>query len=638
MTEIDATERRRLNPFVFPSETNVRFTLLVVAALALATYGGGLLGVFTGLVIPDIPDIPNLSDPTAIQQGIMQWSRTLRQLTMLAVLPGVLMLSVLILAAIIYRSYPGYIRRNRGLRPVARGDDDQLVDGIQELVGLSGISPAPSIEMAAGLRSVDAQAFGLRNHYALRLGGRLRLLLRQSPDSFRAIILHELAHIANADVSHTYFAQAIWITVVILAVIPGMAFVIFSFAQGLTGRLAGGLINKEWIVHFFTVNVPTVLLVLFQFGGMLAVIAAIRSSLLRTREVYADWRAATWGAEAALSQILRHNATEDKTGRFTRLWRLHPSSQERLAALQHPEHLFRATAEVPFFVGVLLAYVSIGMFALGLVLMEIARVGSIVATLQLVRILDNMWIPYLVSSALPALTMAMVLALGFRVVYWVTGALGLEMQREAVAEMSINQGSWARYFKLWRPAALVGIGFQMGVLLTPFSFLALLPDWIGTFVLPMLLLSIVAVAGLTWAWLVYIRFFARRLLGSHFGALPPQGMRRLLTLAGSGLLLVLYLPAATIQVIVFALAALAVKSTAAPAVLPQLWTFLFVSIVAALFLYIVIFGVTWLLVQAYQLVRRPHCPTCKQPTRQRYAVGQICEHCGQNLAPWLFVD
>jgi hypothetical protein len=49
MTETDAPNKRRLNPFAFPSETNVHFTLLVVAALMLAFNLGLVMGWGTGL-------------------------------------------------------------------------------------------------------------------------------------------------------------------------------------------------------------------------------------------------------------------------------------------------------------------------------------------------------------------------------------------------------------------------------------------------------------------------------------------------------------------------------------------------------------------------------------------------------------
>jgi Zn-dependent protease with chaperone function len=637
MTETDAPKKRRLNPFAFPSETNVHFTLLVVAAMMLAFNLGLIMGWGTGLVkYQDAPALDvNVSDPVSVEQGLTQAVSSVA-------LPGALMLSVLILATVIYRGHPSRIRRNKNLRLMTRSDDAQFVDAVQNLVKLSGISPAPSIEVAAGSRSVDGQAFGLHKHYALRLGGRLRLLLRQSPNSFRAIVLHELAHIANADVARTYFAQAIWIATVILIIIPAIVFIAFKFTQGLTEKLTGGLTSDEWI-RLFTLNLPTVLVQLFQFGGTLAIVVAIRGSLLRIREVYADWRAALWGAETPLADILRRNASADKTARWARLWRLHPTSQERLAALQNPDRLFHVTTELPFFVGVLLAYVLSGAVALVAGLVLILQAGSVIAILQLSKGLDNPLIfPIpsftidLIFFATWAAFLATALAVGLGAVYLVAGALGLAVQRETVADMITGRQGWATYLSLWKPAALVTIGFQMGILLIPFGILGLLPELAsnsrGLISFLMVLLLTATIGCLTWLWLVYIRFFAWRTLGSHVSQSSPQSARRLLTLASSGLLLVLYLPAVIGQFVIIAVA------TDNMTILTQMLTPLFVTVVISLFLYIAIFGATWLLAQAHRLVWRPHCPTCKQVTRQRYAVGQLCEHCGQSLAPWLFAN
>jgi uncharacterized metal-binding protein len=277
----------------------------------------------------------------------------------------------------------------------------------------------------------------------------------------------------------------------------------------------------------------------------------------------------------------------------------------------------------------------------GLVL--ILQAGSVIAIPQLSKGLDNPLIFPILSLtidliffAIGAASWATVLAVGLGAVYLVAGALGLAVQRETVADMITRRQGWAMYLSLWKPAALVAIGFQMGILLMPFGILGLLPELAsnsrGLIGLPMVLLLTAAVVCLTWLWLVYIRFFAQRTLGSHVSQSSPQRARRLLTLASSGLLLVLYLPAVIGQFVIIAVA------TGNTTILTQTRDPLFVTVVMALFLYIVIFGATWLLVQAHQLIWRPDCPTCKQVTRQRYAVGQLCEHCSHSLAPWLFAN
>jgi Zn-dependent protease with chaperone function len=639
MPETDVADQRRLNPFAFPSETNVRFTLLVMAALMLALNLAQSIGSVTGVVeSPSAPEADvNLFDPASIEQVEEGQNQVLTQAVRVLALLGALLLSILILAVVIYRGHPGRIRRNYKLRLMTRSDDAQFIDTISNLVNLSGLSPAPSVEIARGSRSVDGQAFGVRGHYALRLGGRLRLLLRQNPDSFRAIVLHELAHIANGDVARAYFVQAIWVAVVIVTIIPFIAVIVFTFAQGFAGKLTGGLSSAE-LGRLFTLNLPSVLLVLFQVGGTLAIVAAMRSSLLRIREVYADRRAALWGAEAPLADILRRNTGEDKSTPMARLLRLHPASQERLAALKNPDSLFRITTELPFFVGALLPYVAIGAIILGLSLAQMLLEGSNIGILELSKSLDHPLASIAIDLILLATRIAFLaigLAVALGLVYLVAGALGLEVQRESIADMNTGREGLAAYFRLWKPAALVSIGLQIGILLLPFGYLGLLPEFAtnarGLIVFLMILLSTVAIACLTWLWLVYIRFFAQRTLSSHVSTSAPNAARRLLTLASSGLLLVLYLPAVIGQFIIMAAA------TGNVTILAQMLYLLLGLTLIALFLYLVIFGATWLLVQIYRLFHRPHCPSCGNVTHQPYVISKKCEHCGLDLAPWLFV-
>jgi Zn-dependent protease with chaperone function len=634
-------EKPRLNPFAFPSETDVRFTLLIVAALMLACNLFANLGLITGVLQGPSGSLPDPgSDPLSIRQGLAEWSRILTQVTIGWALPGGLVLLLLILAIVIYRGYPGRIRRKKKLRLIARRHDPQFFDAIQNLVNLSGISPTPRLEMAVETRAVDGQVFGFHKHYALRLGGGLRLLLRKSPDSFRAIIQHELAHIANGDIERTYFAEAVWIAAVIMTLPTFVAYIGFNFFYGLAEKLAGGLTEVEW-TEILTRNLPTIFILLFQFGATLAIVAAIRSSLLRIREVYADWRAALWGVEVPLSNILRYRTSPSKTGWWMRLWRLHPTSQERLGLLQNPNGLFQISTELPFLVGVLSAFVLNGVIFLEIASIFIVMTG-INYPAQWVSGLDDSLqhlLLYLFIAVGPLISMV-ILAIGFGMVYLMAGALGLEIQRETVAGMVTNrQGTM--YLSLWKPAVLVAIGLQIGILITPFSLLALLPELIskayGLVVLLNILLAIVGTACLTWMWLLYARFFSRRILGSHVGVSSPQLARRLLTLALSGLLLILYLPIVTEYLLVLSYIANQLPGEENP-LQQQLSNIFFITLAAALFLYVISFGGTWLLVQIHRLVKHPRCPACQRVTSQRDAVGQLCEHCGHNLAPWLFVN
>jgi Zn-dependent protease with chaperone function len=629
--ETDAPKERLLNPFAFPSETNVRFSLLIITALMLAFGIISSVGVGTGI----------LKTP--------EWDNGWIDYFLYVAVPGDSMLSVLVLATVIYRSYPNRIRRVNNLIAMNQDDDTKFAEVMQELVSLSGVFPPPSIEMAHGSQSVDGQAFGLRNQYALRLGGRLRLLLRQNPAKFRAIVLHELGHIANADVTRTYFAQAIWIAFVFLIIFPVLFYIAFNFIDGLYELITSGPDVERWI-RLFTVVLPSIFMLIFQISGTLAIVLAIRNSLLRVRETYADWRAAVWGAKNALIELFHHSTPLDKVGRWTYLWRLHPTSQERLDALEYPDRLFRLKTELPFFVGALLGYLTEGIFFLSTGLLGIivrisgfeTELGEIIIS-HLSMVMNNSpLISFFVFLAIYvsyygmlAMLLIVVFMVGFSVAYLLMGILGLEVQREAVAAMVTSQRGWKPYLKLWKPAALLVLGFQLGYVLKPYNTLNSFPEFLNIRGLGILLVMLVlsgVMLCLTWLGLIYIRFFARRMLATHIGISPPQRAHRLLTIITSGWLLIFFLPAVLQDFGVMAIAS-------GQAIMPIQWAGLLVfGVIGSLFLYSIAFGVTWLLVQTYRLFRKSRCPSCEQITNKRYAVGQVCEHCGQDLAPWLFIN
>lgn len=631
MAETDNPKARQLNPFAFPSETNVRFTLLIITGLMLTfntwSYFGQVLGLIT----------------------VPEWNQSWIQYVKFVALPGSLAFSMLVIATLIYRGHPNRIRRAKNLRAISLDNDPQFASAIQELVSVSRVSPSPSIEMANGSQSVDGQAFGLWNRYAVRLGNGLRLLLRRNPENFRAVVLHELAHIANKDILPTYFAQAIWVVFVTLTVLPSLVYVVYNFIAGVVEKILGGLTAEE-AIRIFTVNLPTTIIALFQIGCMLAFVVAIRGSLLRVREIYADWRARLWGAGDALMAILRLNSSHDTTKRWSYFWRLHPTSQERLDALAQPERLFQIKAELPFFVGVLLGFLAESMFYLGLALiMIVLRAGGVVTQLikNIIPLLSSelMNSPFLSSFVslviyvtfygILLIMLLVILALGAILAYSLVGALGLEIQREAIADMVVGRRNMVSYLKLWKPAILLAFGFFIGYFLTPFSILGMFAELINLngFKIALMTVSIFGVAAfLAWLGLIYIRFFARRMMGSHIGITSPRGARRLLTLFTSSWFLIFFPPIVLWHIDIIGLA------TGGAITFIRWVGALMIVTLGILFQYTIVFGVTWVLVQAYRFFRKPRCPSCNQITKKRYAVGEVCEHCGKDLAPWLFIS
>ena len=86
----------------------------------------------------------------------------------------------------------------------------------------------------------------------------MRLLAHKAPHIFRALLLHELAHIKNRDVGGAYFTEALWRSVILVILIPfgvitgGLA--IFSCVLTL---LSGKVEDWIWLVIGNVLGLPT---------------------------------------------------------------------------------------------------------------------------------------------------------------------------------------------------------------------------------------------------------------------------------------------------------------------------------------------------------------------------------------------
>ncbi|MFE6612878.1 M48 family metallopeptidase [Amycolatopsis sp. NPDC057786] len=154
-------------------------------------------------------------------------------------------------------------------------------------------------------------AFGYPGRRYVVLNRGLIALAREDPDAFRAIVLHELAHVRNRDIDLTAVTQAIWRSFLFGVLIP--AGLLFLFADLV-------VVHEPWLTAL-------------QLVLLAVMVSLLRSSVLRAREHFADLRALGWSASSAgLTRAL-----EDDTGAhrrpLDRLFRLHPSPAQRRAAV-----------------------------------------------------------------------------------------------------------------------------------------------------------------------------------------------------------------------------------------------------------------------------------------------------------------
>jgi Zn-dependent protease with chaperone function len=624
----------QLNPFALPPETDARFILLMISALALAFL---LSDPLRYILIPDAANpyaaVPPAPGDIPVDEFFQAHVKYGIQLMLASISSLILPLSLIgmtfLLAAVLYWDHPRRIRRRKGTVPLSSRSDPRFEQELAALSTQAGLQSLPNIELGKNLAVQDGQAFGVGRKKSLYLDGGLRILLRKSVENFRAIVRHELAHIVNRDIDKTYFAQSLWIAVVIITILPLVVLVMYFFVSSTTLKIVDGLTSAE-LQEILFIKFPQFIGFVLPSVGLIILILLIRASLLRTREFYADWRAALWGSASTLASIFELQSRRKKTG--LNPLRLHPSPAERLNTLKKPDLLFVVSFDVPFVVGIftssilnglipiflrMMLTVPPGINALNSSLIDFARlhpevpltffrpfIYGLLALTNLVSLILAL-IPFLILAPLAAST------------------IGLQVQRQALADLAGRNSGIRPYLSLAVPSLWMGLGMVVGVFLSPLAVLA--PDSLASSIFAMVCLVLFIL--LIWLVLVYTRFFSGRLLGSHAKFTPPYGKNRLL----SALIAILFL-----SIEMPLVAAIFLNKILAPDMLQALLGL--AGLALGMFLLIgCTFAFHWIVFHIYRRIRPVKCPSCGQISSESAVVSRNCQRCGKNMVPWLYV-
>jgi Zn-dependent protease with chaperone function len=502
------------------------------------------------------------------------------------------------LAYLSYLRHPQRIHQRKNLRPLDPLRERKFHESVQSLAQEAQLKVMPEIRL--GPRGTqDGQAFGFRSHPFLRLGSGLKAM-RLYPEhqaEFRAVVLHELAHIRNEDVHRSYFAEAVWKSLLALAMPLVILIGLSAIPLYYDPRFDPTPTRFAPIFAVLTAILTAIYLAVI-LALMVLVVHFIRRGALRVRESYADWRAVQWGALDGLVRILG-NARDERHSLWQRLLRAHPRFTDRLNALRDPYQLFQVSFDLPLINGFLLgcAFGGAG------VLVGLVQVSSLVGSGPIVTFL----------FALLGIAV-------FAALLWMLSAtLGLQIQREAVADLVKNKHGLMPYLRLLPLAFLLHLGFEAALLLMPYENLQVDPfvwGWAGILVLPF---WIAGIAVMTWLWMSAIRFFARRWIGSHTGTRLPTLKINLLTLLSVPVLPALYYPFLLVR---------GWPSLGQENLVPA---FLALVVIGGLFLAFCAAG--WLIITYLFLAKCPHCRARRTPGKTQ---GQLCTECGGELNEWLF--
>jgi Zn-dependent protease with chaperone function len=274
----------------------------------------------------------------------------------------------------------------------------------------AGLSRPPVFLVAPYNRIAAGLAFGRRGRPIVQLNAGLVPLFSTDHATFRAVVLHELAHVQNRDIASTYFTVAVWRSFLLVALVP---FAVLNFLPDLAAGhdrwaftdLGNGLIRSMKIQSVVAV------------AALSALIYLTRAAVLRSREHLADLAAAAHGGEVAAA-LLRPVGPGSAGGGVRALLRDHPTPTRRLGYLQDPGRRHRFDLGEVFAAGVAISAVcTSARFAI-----ELATRGSLARSyFGILSILVTLSIALLYSG---------MMAFYFSVIYWrvAAGATSAEVR------------------------------------------------------------------------------------------------------------------------------------------------------------------------------------------------------------------
>ena len=219
---------------------------------------------------------------------------------------------VLLVGWILYRAWPSARERRWHLAEPDAKDAGPLIAEVQALASSAGVHPVPVLRLDAANPGIAGYAYGAGERARLGLTGGLVVTQVLDPAGFRAVVRHELGHIANRDVPWTYYAMAVWWAFLGLAVAPVV--VLFAF------RDLNYLLRLGW-----------------RTAALAGLVGLTIAALLRVRESYADARAAQWGSAESLDRLLA--SAPRMASRRPAALRTHPDPAERRHLLADPDGL-----------------------------------------------------------------------------------------------------------------------------------------------------------------------------------------------------------------------------------------------------------------------------------------------------------
>jgi len=449
----DGSAGTRGSVFALPARTSFRFALLIAAVVisSVMVYGAIYGATPRGAALAALIRVCQARALAPHPNGLSAVARALGQargcragaerVDGLWVLLGIGVLGVL--SGAIYWVQPWWYRRRMHLTPLTGDESPALADRLEQLRERAGTGPVTWLLQPLNFQ-LSAFAFGrFRRRFVAVSGGAVVAQSRQ-PAAFDAVVLHELGHIRNRDIDQTYLAMAVWWAFIVAALLPMAGLLIFSRQLGSPPGLLWRVVVLALIVYL------------------------LRNSILRAREFDADARVAELDPDTSLGAVLA-GLPARRGWRVLHMGWVHPSGQDRAAALLDPAPLYRCGFWDGLAVGVVAAMGAEAGQELVYLLLTASAIGGLVpafifALFSGAALTVAMWrMQFLEGGTLTARRWAVGLGLGIGV------AIGPVITLETVYDQGVAPDS------LHTGAFIV---LAIWVVLVTFIFMSV-PAWIG---------------------------------------------------------------------------------------------------------------------------------------------------------------
>ena len=248
----------------------------------------------------------------------------------LAIIVPVVLLAA---AGALFRVLP--VWKGRRGRVVALGAADpagEVFSALEQMTADAGLDRMPRFVVDPAAVSAGAVVFGTSRRPTVCLHGGLLARRVTDPAGFRAVLLHELAHLRNRDTTTTYATVTLWRAFLVLVVLPGAGLEIYLLVSTSWGNLGRPGLDFAPLLE------------LALLGLMVLLVNLMRADILRTREIYADRTATSLGADLkavmARAPVPATRKVPRMLGSVADPWRTHPGWELRQASLADPRALF----------------------------------------------------------------------------------------------------------------------------------------------------------------------------------------------------------------------------------------------------------------------------------------------------------